>query len=119
MTEKAILKIRTEMNQNTNQPYIQVVGEFLLQHLENNPKSAEKILNPDKTIAKSLDEMQKEAQKKQVGNCAVLTDQEGFTIVLKYFGVETSGPLDYTPPTPSRPAAKANTDFDVQLEDLL
>lgn len=116
----AISKIKTEMDGNKNNPYIQVVGGFLLQHLDANPAAAEKILAADKTIAKSLDAMRKEAEKKKVGNCAVLTDQEGFEVVLKYFGIE--GAVI----TPAPAAATANTsapaagpEFDVKLEDLL
>ena len=125
MIENAISKLRTEMGQNNNNPYIQVVGQFLLSHLETNPDIAEKIINSEKTIAKSLNEMEKEAKKRKVGNCAVLTDQEGFDIVLKYFGVEGQ--------VPSRPVEiktvevrrdepevqKAQADFDVKLEDFL
>lgn len=113
MLKNAISKIQTEMNQNTSNQYIQVVGGFLLQHLEANPESAEKIMAADKTIGKSLDEMRKVAEENKVGTCAVLTDAEGFAVVLKYFEIESpiSGPVSVTPV----PAA----DFDVRLEDLL
>lgn len=108
MIHEAKQKLKTEMDQNLNNPYIQTVGGYLLQHLEQNPAAAEKIMQTDKTIAKSLDEMKKEAEKKKVGNCAVLTDQEGFAIVLKYFGVDgkTTSPAK-------------STAFDISLEDLL
>ena len=82
MLKNAISKIQSEMDKNVNNPYVQVVGGFLLQHLKSNPESSEKIMAADKTIAKSLDEMRKAAEKKRVGNCAVLTDQEGFSVVL-------------------------------------
>ena len=52
----AITKLKSEMDANENNSYIQV----------------EKIMAADKTIAKSLDAMKKEAEKKKVGNCAVL-----------------------------------------------
>ncbi|MBC2721819.1 hypothetical protein [Desulfosporosinus sp.] len=134
MHAKAIEKIRSEMTQNTANSYIQVVGGFLLQHLELHPQGAEKILAIDKTIAKSLEEMRKEASKKKVGNCAVLTDQEGFTVVLKYYGIEAAapGPASNIPPqsipkeaavNPTAPSAPTATkpvdDFDIKLEDLL
>ncbi|MBB6218208.1 hypothetical protein HNQ80_004348 [Anaerosolibacter carboniphilus] len=125
MLEKAISKLRTEMGQNNANPYIQVVGQFLLSHLESNPDTAEKIMNSEKTIAKSLSEMEKEAKKKKVGNCAVLTDQEGFGIVLKYFGIEgqvVNRPIEIkaVEANMAEPTAKkATTDFDVKLEDFL
>lgn len=123
MIAKAIEKLQSEMTQNTTNPYIQVVGGFLLQHLAENPQDAEKILVADKTIAKSLGEMQKEAAKKKVGSCAVLTDQEGFAVVLKYFGIK-GAPVAMVAPTaapvsPVPTLEKPTTSFDVRLEDLL
>ncbi len=121
MLKDAISKIQSEMDKATNNPYAQAVGGFLLQYLETNPGSAEKILTPDKTIAKSLTAMRSEAEKKKVGNCAVLTDAEGFAVVLKYFGIE--GQVNTPAPAAPRPAtavpAPAAADFDVRLEDLL
>jgi len=126
--EQAISKVRSEMTQNTANSYIQVVGGFLLQHLEVKPQDAEKILAADKTIAKSLTEMRKEAEKKS-GNCAMFTPQEGFTIVLKYFGIDAVAPT--TAPMvhpevisekviqPNVSAPNPKIDFDIKLEDLL
>jgi len=127
MPSKAIGKLQSEMTQNNTDSYIQVVGAFLLQHLEQNPKDAEKIMVTDKTIGKSLEQMRKEASKKKVGSCAVLTDQEGFEVVLKYFGIKATTPAsaraaapiitsDNVQPNPSEP--KSNN-FNVNLEDFL
>jgi hypothetical protein len=122
MLKDAISKLKAEMSQGTNKTYtyIQVVGRFLLQHLEANPESAGKILAADKTIGKSLDEMRKVAEENKVGTCAVLTDAEGFAVVLKYFEIESpiSGPVSVTPVPAAVPAAPT-VDFDVRLEDLL
>ncbi len=106
-------KLQDEMNSNQNNSYIQVVGQFLLQHLAAHPEDAEKITE-DKTIAKSLYAMRKEAEKKKVGNCAVLTDREGFAIVLSYFGITP----DVITPVPPAPAPK-KASLDIDLEDLL
>lgn len=122
MLEEARKKLQKEMDSNKSNSYVQVVGQFLLQHLEDHSKSAKKILAEDKTIVKSLDAMEKEARKKKVGNCAVLTDQEGFSIVLKYFGInaaytsatQVTVPKQNPEPQPSKTAA-----FDISLEDLL
>jgi len=120
--KKAIEKLQSEMTQNNANSYIQVVGGFLLQHLSENPQDSEKILGTDKTIGKSLAEMQKEAGKKKVGNCAVLTDQEGFAVVLKYFGIDTK-PSEYVPKpvenvTEKPKSVTSATNFDIKLEDL-
>lgn len=126
MKNQAIAKLKNEMEKDKN-PYVQIVGGFLINHLETNPESAEKILNADKTIGKSLNEMRKAAEKKKVGNCAVLTDQEGFEIVLKYFGIEgavaavTSPVQTKTVEAPKVVEAekKKEVDFDISLDDLL
>lgn len=121
--ENAIKKIKTEMEQNGDNAYIQVVGTFLLQHLNAHPQDAEKILTAEKTVTNSLETMRKVAEKKKVGNMAVLTDQEGFAVVLKYFGIEpgdTILPAAAVSAAPQPvPEAKSRTDFDVRLEDLL
>jgi len=118
MSVQAIGKLQTEMTANATNPIIQVIGGFLLQHLNNNPMDAEKILVTDKTIAKSYDEMRKVAEKKKVGNCAVLTDQEGFAVVLKYFGITGAPAVPLAPATPDIKPLSSN-DFDIKLEDLL
>lgn len=113
-------KLEAEMNANLNDQYIQVIGGFLLQHLDMNPAAAEKLLAKDKTIAKSLDAMKSEARKKQKNGMAMLTDAEGFAVVLKYFGIEGAPAFPVAPAVqPAAPApAAAATDFDVKLEDF-
>lgn len=125
MKADAIAKLKAEMDGNKNNPYIKVVGEFLLGHLEADPGAAEKIMAADKTIAKSLEAMKAEARKKQHNGMAMLTDAEGFAIVLKYFGIE-GAPAAATPAAPASPpvrtvpeAKPAAPDFDVKLEDFL
>lgn len=125
MLQKAIEKVKSEMDQNKNNPYIQAVGDFLLQYLNTNPRDAEKVINSEKAIEKSLGEMRKAAEKKKVGNYAVLTGQEGFDIVLKYFGIEGYGTSYISTPAsgavlkPEVPECKPKVDFDIKLEDLL
>ena len=123
MPAQAIEKIRSEMTQNNANSYIQVVGGFLLDHLDKSPQDAEKVLTADKTIAKSLDEMRKAAEKKKVGNMAMFTPQEGFAIVLKYFGidavVELQRPLVPDPVPAPVVKHKPDIDFNISLDDLL
>jgi hypothetical protein len=127
MLERAKVKLKAEMEGNKNNPYVQVVGGFLLQYIESNPAVVEKILSADKTILKSLDEMKRAAEKKKVGNCAVLTDQEGFDVVLKYFGISGTAPASVvtltlsasTASTSPIPVPKPAAEFDINLEELL
>ena len=122
MYQQAVLKLKNEIEQSEN-PYVQVVGKFLLGHLENHPEDAEKIIEDDKSIIKSLDEMRKVASKKKVENCAVLTDQEGFAIVLKYFGIGSAvtipAPVAATVQKPVTTPKKSEVDFNINLDDFL
>ncbi|MGN7359478.1 hypothetical protein ACTHPF_20445 [Paenibacillus sp. SAF-054] len=115
--QEAITKLQTEIEKNKTNPYIKVIGEFLINHIQANPTSVERILDTDKTIAKSLEAMKKVAQKKQVNGMAMLTDAEGFAIVLKYFGVDESKIALYD--SPGQPDALATPSFDVKLDDFL
>lgn len=110
MLEQAKTKIRTEMEQNKDDSYIQVIGKYLLQHLDKHPEDAEKVAAEDKHISKSIEAMAAEAKKKQKNGRAMLTDEEGYAIVLKYFGIETAAPA------PAAPEASA---FNVSLEDFM
>lgn len=119
MYQKAVDKLRAEMTDGNNNPYIQVVGAFLLQQLGASPGAAEKVMDQDKTILKSLEAMRKEAEKKKVGNCAVLTDQEGFDIVLKYFEIEPGPDAPVAQSATSAPAPVLEPNFDITVDDLL
>lgn len=104
MQADAIAKLRAEISGSKN-PAVQVIGQFLLQHLEQNPDDASSILKTDKTIVKSLDAMRKIAEKQKVGNMAVLSDADGFAIVLNYF--KTEEPAAEAPTVPAAAAAVA------------
>lgn len=122
MQAEAIAKIKTEINGDKKNPYIKLIGEFLIRHLEANPDDAEKVMATDKTIAKSLDAMKAEAKKKQQNGMAMLTDAEGFAIVFKYFGIkgEVAAPVvaSVSNPVPATPAS-SKLSFDVKLDDFL
>jgi hypothetical protein len=124
MLEKAIEKLEIEMKQFEKNRSIQRIGEFLLQQLSQNPEIEEKILNTEKTILKSLNEMEKEAKEtieesKRHGAVGVtLTDEEGFEIILKYFGID--GTIASTKQEIKSSEVKANkVNFDVSLNDFL
>lgn len=90
--EQAIEKLTTEIEKEAN-PYVKFIGEFLINQVENNPATAEKIMADDKTIVGSLKAMAEKAREVAVNGMAMLTDEEGFKIVLDYFGIEQSEPV--------------------------
>lgn len=125
MLEKAKEKLRTEMEQNKDNGYIQFIGQALLDHLRNAPGAAEAILTEGKSIAKSLDAMEMAARKKpRKGNCVMLTPDEGMKIILEYFGINASAQnttkieaaSDFQD---SAISSQQSSDFNIRLEDLL
>lgn len=103
----AVVMISMEMFDVQN-PYVMVVGKFLTDHLTKNPQDVEKYMkavDEKKTLSGSLLVMQEEARKTAVNNVAVLTDEQGFEIVLKYYGFIPGGEELAKPATPSKPKA--------------
>lgn len=124
MLEKAIEKIKAEMDGNKADPYVYVMGEFLLNQLTLNPEASEKVLLDGKTIKGSMKELEKIAKGKAVNGCGMISDQEGYGIVLKYFGIRATGPVVAPIPTeakqiiiaPSVQEKKPSVDFNVELD---
>ena len=109
--EAAIAKLRAEMDGTGTNAYIKLIGDFLIKYLQANPGGADQVLSADKTIVKSLGAMQAEARKKAGANgMAMLTDDEGYAVVLKYFGLEAVSP----PPVEQKVSR-----FEVRLDELL
>jgi hypothetical protein len=121
--EKAIEKLKAEMEKNKDS-YVQIIGNYLEQYIKLHPEEAEKILGEGKTIAKSLDEMTNAVRKKAVNGRAMLTDQEGYEIVLKYFGINGQASVSTMAHVeakvmPEIKQAIKNIDFDVSLDDFI
>jgi len=121
MLNRAIEKLKTEMDSNKDKS-IERIGNFLLAKLSSNPEIAEKILNPDKSIIKSLNEMSRQlkeaiAKDQRKGEVVVgITDEEGFEIVLQYYGIEEN---KITSKVLEAPIKKSSSSFDVNIDDLL
>ncbi len=111
---QAVNVIREEMEQNKTNSYVQAVGDFLLKHLAANPGDAEKI-SAEKTLISSMDALRKEAEKKKTGNFYAMPPDEGFKIILEYFGITDAQVNVQIPAAPEKKAL----DFDVKLDDLL
>lgn len=90
MIERAIEKLKKEMESKKENSYIQAIGDYLLKQVEINRNAAEKICNEKKSIEKSLKEVEKVARNKAVASCAVLSDSEVFKIVREYYQFEAA-----------------------------
>ncbi|MCB2297770.1 hypothetical protein [Clostridium tagluense] len=128
MLEKAVEKLKAEMKKYDKDRSIQRIGDFLLQQLSQNTEAAEKILIPEKSIMESFKAMAKEAKEtikkaERTGSVGVtITDEEGFEIILKYFGIEssiTNTPSRVKEPTVAAPTIKekkSKIEFNVELD---
>ena len=132
MIEKAIEKIKAEMEKNKDNGNVQVIGNFLLKQIDINKDAAAGILQEEKTILKSIDEMQKEAlakvKKKTGTQCIAMDPVEGFKIVMKYFSFEAVqdkileveiNEIKETNDIKNENEKSNNIDFDINLDDLL
>ena len=88
MVKEAFEKLRAEMEQHSDNSSVQRIGNFLIKKLEINQDIAEKILEEEKTIIKSLETMRNVAMENTTNSMAVLTDEEGFEIVMEFYGIE-------------------------------
>ncbi|EGG33423.1 hypothetical protein [Paenibacillus sp. HGF5] len=83
MLQQALQKLQKEVGEKHDKKYVQHVGAFLISYVRKHPEHAAFILTEGKTISASIGMMRSEAMK----NDGVLTDEEGFNIALKYFGI--------------------------------
>lgn len=65
--------------------------------------------------------MSKEARKKSINGHAMLSDQEGFQIVLKYFGINAAAPEVINQAIKEEPKKEESrvADFNYSLDDFL
>lgn len=111
MVQEALRKLQTEMAGAVADSYISYIGAFLMDHVRQNPHHATLIMADGKSISGSLEAMRSEASKKKKNNFAMFTPEQGFEIVLKYYGVSTKK-------TDSQQVAAAPK-LDVSLDDLM
>lgn len=127
MLNQAVQKLQDEIKKNKGNPAIMAVGEFLIGHLKQNSQDAKKIMQDKTTITGAMDDMKKHAQKKQKNGYAVIAPEEGFKIVMDYFGISSAGKttksvIKQAPHVPESPESVHKTvkaAFGIDLDDLL
>lgn len=82
-------KVQKEVGEKHKDSIVQHIGSFLIEYIRNHPEHAAFILTDGKDISGSYKFMESEARKSQK---KVMSDQEGFNLVLKYFGVPVNKP---------------------------
>ena len=107
MKQEAIEKLRTEMGANPSHPYFQVVGTYLIGYLEQHEDFAPNILKEGRTIKDSIGAMQEVAKNNKLGNVGVLTDEQGFQVVVDYFAKDLVTPTPAVTPETEAPVAQS------------
>jgi hypothetical protein len=110
MIEKAIEKLRTEMEASRNDAYVQCIGDYLINIAKSTSGAAERIVVEGKTILGSLEHMRLAASKVKKNNFALITADEAFKLVMEYYGMKK---ID--PPTPSQEKSKS---LNISLDEL-
>lgn len=92
MRDKAIEKFNREMQGRPNDPYVEIIGHYVIDRCTDDITAA-KMLKDGKTLAgameKVLAEARAEVKRNKNGNVAVLTPERVFGAVDGYFGLET------------------------------
>lgn len=123
MIAEAKAKLQAEMDASKGDDYVVWVGQHLLDHLDANPQDAEKFLAEGKTIAKSMDEVRKAAEKNRKGNSGFVNPDKGREIILGYFGIQAnasshSAVMVAPVVAPAAPVATSGSGFNVSLDEF-
>lgn len=86
MVEKAYQKMEKEAEEMKMRRDIVYIMEYLRERIHKNPPLAEKVLDEKKTLKGAYDSMAAEARRR---NEPCISDQEGFEIIEKYYGMDT------------------------------
>ena len=107
MKYEIIEKLEKECEKNTDDMTMRVICNYVVERLENAKEDVLKnILEKKLSLAGAVDKMKEAAKKVAVGGCGVLTDEEGFEIVSKYFGLGLQKEVD-------KPEKKTVSLFDI------
>jgi hypothetical protein len=90
--QQALQKLQKEIGEKAGDVYVSHVGAYLIKYVRQHPEHAVFIVADGKTITGSLVAMKEEARKRQTNGIGVLSDEEGYAVVLKYFGVPVRQP---------------------------
>ena len=88
MKEKAIEKIKKEMDKNIGNLYIQVIGDYLLKQIELNKEAMKKICSEKNSIGKSIKEIEKLARKSTANGNLEISENGLFKIIREYYKFE-------------------------------
>lgn len=103
MLQQALQKLQKEIGDKAKDSIVQHIGSYMLNYVRSHPEHAAFVLADGKDISGSYKFMEAEARK---ASTRVMTDQEGFNLVLKYFGI----PVQEAKPVSVIPELNASLD---------
>ena len=124
MIEEAKKKVNDEMKKYKNCAP-KIIGEYLLNQIEINPKCAEKIISGEKTIKGAYDAIKSEAKKKAQSEYYCYEGEEGYkefiAIINKYYDFECvqTEVGEFIAPAVQKIQKPKKAKFGVSIEDLL
>lgn len=107
--KKSVRKLTEEAKQEKH-PYVKIIVDFLVDHINNNPDFGKYILRQDRTVVGSLEYVKGFAKEQQLNGVAVMADDVVFAHVLKYFKLKELPKPKVAPrpaSTPPKRGAKA------------
>lgn len=89
MKQKIINCLEADCEKNTNDMMKRTVCNYVVERLDGlSEDELKRIVDKKLTLSGAIEKMREAAKKIAVGGCGVLTDEEGFEIVAKYFGIK-------------------------------
>lgn len=88
---RAFEKINTEMQKRPDDLYMEIIGHYIIDRCGADKTCEKKASAEEKTLTGAMAAVRNAAQKKAVSNCAVLTPDEVFSNIDKYFGFPADG----------------------------
>lgn len=82
----AVEKINQEMQKRPDDPYVEIIGHYIIDRCGLDAACERKAAAEKKTLEGAMKAVQEAAKKKAVNGCAVLTPDAVFGEVDKYFG---------------------------------
>ena len=86
MIDRAIEKINSEMQKNSSNTYVEIVGHYLIDRCSDDIAAA-RVMVEGKTLNGAMQAVESIAKKQAVNNVAVLTPDIVFDAVDTYFGI--------------------------------
>jgi hypothetical protein len=121
MTEQAIEKINTEMQEHSDDFYYEIIGHYIIDRCAD-PAVAAAVMDEGKTLFGAEESIRAAAGKKKKGSVGVLKDSEVFDAIDLYFGFSLSADAraesvrqvdggNEPAPAAKKPAGAINLDF--------